>query len=178
MKEYNFIYVGNAYPHKNLKRAIEAIKQLNKENKVIFKIVSSRNIFTERLEKLIKKLNVEGFVKLLGYVSDTELTNLYKNSTGFLSPSTYEGFGLPALEAMKAGTIVAASDIPVFKEVYGDNPVYFDPYSVSSIDKALEEIIAMPKSVRESRIKKAKDFIKKYSWAKMAQETLEVYNSV
>src|SRR5258708_39890714 len=112
MKEYNFIYVGNGYCHKNLKRAIEAIKQLNKENKVIFKIISSRNIFTQRLEKLIKKLKAEKFVKLLGYVSDTELTNLYNNSTGFLSPSTYEGFGLPALEAMNAGTIVAASDIP------------------------------------------------------------------
>src|SRR5258708_2105032 len=177
MKEYNFIYTGNAYPHKNLKRTIETIKQLNKntDQKIIFNIVSSRNVFTARLEKIIKKLKAEEFVKLLGYVSDSELTILYKNSTGFLYPSTYEGFGLPGLEAMKAGTIVLASDIPIFREVYADNQIYFDPYSVGSIAKALEEVIAMPKSERELRIKKAKEFIKKYSWRKMAQETLEVY---
>lgn len=176
MKEFNtpyFVYTGNAYPHKNLERAIRACVNL----KVNFYIVTSRNTFTKRLEKLIKKLSAENYVKLLGFVEDKELTELYKNSVGFIFPSLSEGFGLPGLEAMKAGTLVLCSDIPVFREIYGRAVFYFNPRNVKSIEKTIGEVLSVKESERRKMIFDARTFIKRYSWEKMAKETLDVYNS-
>jgi glycosyltransferase involved in cell wall biosynthesis len=176
MREFNlpyFIYTGNAYPHKNLEKAIRACVNL----KVNFYIVTSRNVFSERLEKLIKKLNATNYVKLLGFVEDRELVVLYKNSVGFIFPSLSEGFGLPGLEAMKAETLVLCSDIPVFREIYGRQVFYFNPRNVQSIEKTISEVLSLKESERRKMIFDARAFIKRYSWEKMAKQTLEVYNS-
>jgi len=189
MKEFNslyFIYTGNAYPHKNLERAIAAIVILNKENfiksktkeKVKLLIVTSRNVFAERLERTIKKLGATEYVELLGFVQDEKLRTLYENSVGFIYPSLVEGFGLPGLEAMNARTILVASDIPVFREIYGKHAIYFDPKDVISIKAALEKTLLLTKVEAAAMIKGNKEFIKRYSWEKMARETLSVYESI
>lgn len=132
-----FVYTGNAYPHKNLKRLIQAVVLLNinREQKIILVIASARNIFTLRLQKLIVQLKAQEFVNLLGFVPDAELGSLYKNSLGFVFPSLSEGFGLPGLEAMNAGALVLASEIPVFKEIYGNHAIYFNQLDFSSMEK-------------------------------------------
>jgi glycosyltransferase involved in cell wall biosynthesis len=175
-----FIYAGNAYPHKNLRRLIEAIVLLNKNNvqSVKLMIVSSRGIFTQRLERIILGEKAGKYVKLLGFVPDQELFVLYKNSAGFISPSLSEGFGLPALEAMASGTLVLASEIPVFREIYQDNAIYFNPLDLSSIEKAMKGVLEMNSDLRMKKIEKARDFVKRYSWAKMAKETLKIYTEV
>ena len=182
MKESNlyYIYVGNAYPHKNLKRLIEAMVSLNKKVKenIELYIVSSRNVFIERLEKLIKELNVENYIKLLGFVPDDKLKILYKKSLGFIFPSISEGFGLPGLEAMNAQTLVACSDIPVFKEIYKDVPIYFNPFDVNSISDAMKLVLNMDAEAREKRIEKGLALAKTYSWSKMAKETFKLYEAL
>lgn len=182
MKESNlyYIYVGNAYPHKNLKRLIEAMVSLNKKVKenIELYIVSSRNVFIERLEKLIKELNVENYIKLLGFVPDDKLKILYKKSLGFIFPSISEGFGLPGLEAMNAQTLVACSDIPVFKEIYKDVPIYFNPFDVNSILDSMKLVLNMDPEAREKRIEKGLDLAKTYSWSKMAKETFKLYEAL
>ena len=181
MKESNlyFIYVGNAYPHKNLKRLIEAMVSLNKKVKenIELYLVSSRNVFTKRLEKLIMKLEAEDYIKLLGFVPDEKLKFLYKRSLAFVFPSISEGFGLPGLEAMNSQTLVACSDIPVFKEIYKDVPIYFNPFDVNSISDSMKLILDIDPEAREKRIEKGLELAKTYSWSKMARETLEVYRS-
>jgi len=175
-----FFYVGNAYPHKNLSKAIEAISLLNKENvgKVLFVMAGSRDIFIDRLEKEIDKLKAGEFVKILGYVSDNDLAFLYKNAKAFVYPSLAEGFGLQGLEAMAARILVLASDIPVFKEIYQDNALYFDPNDPHSILEAMKKVVKNNHVEREERISKAREFIKRYSWTKMAEGTLRVYREV
>lgn len=174
-----FIYVGSAYSHKNLIKAIYAMLKLNKtrKKKALFLIISSRNVFSQRLGESINKTGAQDYVKLLDKVSDSELLNLYKNSVAFLFPSTSEGFGLPGIEAMKAGTILTCSDIPVFREVYQDNAIYFDPRDPDSIANALGIALDLAREDRANRIKKASEFVKRYSWSKMAKETLEIYES-
>jgi glycosyltransferase involved in cell wall biosynthesis len=163
--------------HKNLKRAIEAIVQLNKSTKspVLFVISCSRSVFTARLEKLISEAAAEEYVKFAGFVPDYDLSVLMKKSLGFLYPSFEEGFGLPGLEAMTNGTLVVCSDIPVFKEVYKDNALYFNPFDYTSIATQLKAVTEMDLDTRRERIKKAKDHAKQFSWTKMAQETINVY---
>ncbi|OGM02393.1 hypothetical protein A2115_02930 [Candidatus Woesebacteria bacterium GWA1_41_8] len=177
-EEY-FIYTGNAYPHKNLERAVEAILLLNKRSEMKYQlaIACARNVFVKRLEKTISRLKAGGFVKNLGFVPDSELGALYKNSIAFVYPTLSEGFGLPGLEAILSGTLPIVSDIAVLKETYKDNAVYFNPYDFSSIEKAMEDVLAMEEGSRVDLIQKAQNFAKGYSWDKMAEETLRVYES-
>jgi glycosyltransferase involved in cell wall biosynthesis len=177
IKKPYFVYAGNAYPHKNLNRLIEAIVTLNSRRKdnVQLAIASARNVFVEKLQKLVQKMQATDFVKILGFVPDNELGGLYKNSAGFVFPSLSEGFGLPGLEAMNCGTPVLASDITVFKEIYGENALYFDPHDISSIVKTMENVLDLSQEERNKRIANAKKFINKYSWVKMAEETLKIY---
>lgn len=179
IKNRYFIYAGNAYPHKNLRRLIEAIITLNTnyDQKVVLTIASARTIFTHRLQKEIQRFKAGNFVKLLGFVPDGDLGVLYKNSVGFVFPSISEGFGLPGLEAFACETLVLASDIPVFKEVYRDKAIYFNPYDFSSIEKALHWAMEISPEVRKTLIERGQDFVKRYSWTKMAEETLKIYES-
>lgn len=175
--EKYFIYTGNAYPHKNLERAIEAIVRLNQDTgeKIIFAIVSSRNIFTKRIEDVIKRLRAENCVRLLGYVPDKDLCVLYAKSVGFLYPSLSEGFGLPALEAIASGTLAIVSDIPVFREIYANNAIYFNPYDFSSIQETLGNVLKMDHKKRNELIKVGKKYVTRYSWQEMTTNTLDVY---
>jgi len=172
-----FIYAGNAYPHKNLKRLIEAIILLNRESgaKVLLVIATSRGVFEKRLKNDIKKAGATEYVKLLGYVPESDLGALFENSIAFVFPSLSEGFGLPGLEALASGTLLIASDIPVFREVYKESAFYFNPYDFSSIEKAMKNVADLEKSKREEAVKEGQEFARRYSWAKMARETLKIY---
>ena len=172
-----FLYAGNAYPHKNLKRVIEAIILLNKESdkKVLLVVATSRGIFEKRLKIETEKIGATDYVRLLGYVPDSDLGVLYENSLAFVFSSLSEGFGLPGLEALASGTVLIASDIPVFREVYKESAFYFNPYDFSSIEKAMQDVIRMKDEQRKEAIDKGKEFAKRYSWSKMAEETLDVY---
>ena len=173
------LYVGNAYPHKNLKKAIEAISLSQKQRNINFVIVSARNVFFERLNKFIQNNNYSDFVKVLSFIPDSELSALYQRSEGFLYPSLSEGFGLQGLEAMTQKTPCIVSDIEAFREIYEDNAIYFDPKNVNSIKSAIEKLLNLNKDKRELLIIKANKFAKKYSWDKMAETTLKIYeNSV
>ena len=172
-----FFYAGSVYPHKNIRRAVEAIALLNQQSgsKILFAIASSRSVFTNRLEKEVKKINAEKFVKFLGYVLDDELGILLNNAIAFVYPSLSEGFGLQGLESIASGTLVLASGIPVFREVYKDSVLYFNPFDFSSISKSMEEVIHFKPEERKEMINKGQQFIKRYSWSKMARQTFEVY---
>lgn len=174
-----FVYTGNAYPHKNLGNLIKAIKLLNTNSvhKVFLAIASSRNIFTQRVEKQIKELGAGGFVKMLGFVPDEKLGSLFKNSVGFVFPSYSEGFGLPGLEALSSGTLLLASNINVFKEVFENHALYFEPNDPVSIANTMKMAMSISDEDRKMKISTSIEFVKKYSWAKMAEETLKIYAS-
>jgi len=174
-----FVYAGNAYPHKNLKRLVEAMVFLNKgrKQKIELLVVSARNVFGERLEKVLLSLGASDYVKLLGYVPDEDLVSLYSGSIGFVYPSLSEGFGLPGLEAMASGTLTLASDISVFREVYGEAAIYFNPYDFSAIQKAMELVLDLSEERRKQLVKKGKRQAKKYDWEKAARKTVKVYEN-
>ncbi|MEK6818527.1 MAG: glycosyltransferase family 1 protein, partial [Nanoarchaeota archaeon] len=108
LKSPYFLYVGNAYPHKNLETVLKAIMIINEQSntKTLFVVGGSRDVFKERLEERIKKIGVESYVKFVGYVPDKDMANLYKRSVAFIYPSLSEGFGLQGLEALNSGTLL------------------------------------------------------------------------
>lgn len=165
------LYVGSVYPHKNIERLIKAVLSL-KTNLVI---VCGRSVFWERLRKKIKELGAGDRVVLAGFVPDEDLAAFYQEAQAFVFPSLSEGFGLPGLEAMSQGALVLASDIPVFREVYGQAAAYFNPFSAQQMVETIKKVTQDSKQ-KQKLIKKAESQVKKYSWTNMAKETLAVYN--
>jgi glycosyltransferase involved in cell wall biosynthesis len=177
IKEPFFLYVGNAYPHKNLSTLIESLIQVNTERKVTLVIVTPKNIFAKRLQKTIELLDAKQFVTVLTNVSDQSLSQLYSAAHAFVFPSLSEGFGLPGLESMAIGTPVLASDIAVFHEVYGSAAEYFDPNSVHSLSSALNKSLLAAPSVREKRKELGLKQATKYSWNLMVKTLNVTYNA-
>lgn len=169
------LYVGNAFPYKNLDLVLESLKYLDKKNKFVF--VSSRDSFTSKMIQKAQALKVDSQLITTGFVTNEELAVLYRRAICFVFPSFSEGFGLPGLEAMASGCPVIASDIPVFKEIYQDAASYFDPTNSKELADKLKSIIENQK-LREDLIKKGKEQVKKYSWEKTAKQTLKVYNKL
>lgn len=169
------LYVGNLYPHKNVGAVVAALKLMNNPPRLV--VVCGRSVFWKRFKKFVERENAEGFVKLVGYVSDEELAALYKNAEAFVFPTLSEGFGLPGLEAMAYGTPVVCSDIPVLREVYGDAALYFNPKDANEIANAVMRVYASGK-LRSELVARGKEQVKRYSWLKMAEETLRVYENL
>jgi glycosyltransferase involved in cell wall biosynthesis len=167
------LYVGSVYPHKNIEKLIEAVKILG----IDLVIVCGRSVFWERLQRTIRKMGAENQVNLAGFVPDEELAILYKEASAFVFPSLSEGFGLPGLEAMKQGVPVVASDIPVFREIYKNAAIYFNPLSSADIAAKIKKVLE-DKELQQRLKKQGPELAEGYSWKKMASETLLVYNKL
>jgi len=166
-----FLYVGNAYPHKNLEKLIEGFYKAKLQG-INLVFVGKDDFFYKRLEK-----NKFPNLIFLHNVSDSDLYHLYSNSIAAVSASLMEGFGLLPLEAFGAGTMPVVSNIPAFSEVCGDSAIYFNPHEPLIIAEKLKEAFKLPIRKREERVRKGDLLLKKFSWKKMAKETLHVYES-
>lgn len=166
------VYTGSLYPHKNIQIVINALKSLPNYKLII---IGSRSVFQNKTRQLIKKLNLEKQVSFPGYISDQELLNTYHNSLALVQPSLSEGFGLTGVEAMSSGLPVLASDIAIFREIYQDGALYFNPYSSKSFVKAIEDLTPTKQA---SLIKNGIEITKQYNWQKMTQQTIDVYKKI
>jgi glycosyltransferase involved in cell wall biosynthesis len=182
------LYVGNAYPHKNLNKLISAfdktIKQLassqacGSDNRAIkLALVGKEDYFYARLKAKIKKQKLNNNIIFTGYVSDKKLSLLYQNATALIYPSLMEGFGLPALEAMANECLVVCSDIPALKEICRNAAVYFNPEDENDMSSKITETVTQ-RSKYEDRIKLGKKQSKRFSWKYAARDTLNVYNEI
>lgn len=174
------LYVGNAYPHKNLNRLLDAMQILTtyyKLHTTNLVLVCPRDVFATRLTSEIKKRDLGKRVELKGYLPPKDLSALFQKAQAYVFPSLSEGFGIPGLNAMASGLPLAASNIPVLKEVYGAAALYFNPKDPGDIAQKIETLIESEK-LKSDLIKRGKTQIQKYSWKKMAQETLEIYDSI
>ncbi|MBI4089356.1 MAG: glycosyltransferase family 4 protein [Candidatus Levybacteria bacterium] len=168
-----FLYVGNAYPHKNLERLLEAFNILNADVNLI--LVGKEDYFYKRLKKKIIQVNPSKKVIFLQNVSDQELSDLYKNALALVFPSLMEGFGLPALEAMANKCLVLASDISALKEICADAAIYFNPADANDLVRKMQEIYPNDTYHYSDKKEKGLKRVKLFSWRKMAEQTLSVY---
>lgn len=120
-KTNSIVYVGNVKPHKGLKTLIDAFHMLPK-GAYQLKIIGEREGFLVGMDE--KDLDSEDVI-FTGRLNDDQLLHEIASAAFLVQPSLYEGFGLPPLEALYLGTQPIISDIPVFKEIYGDLPVIF-----------------------------------------------------
>jgi glycosyltransferase involved in cell wall biosynthesis len=178
-----FLYVGNAFPHKNLDRLLEAFsvfcrpELFSGSHNVKLILVGKEDYFYKRLKAKTQALKLSDRVTFLHGVSDEELSNLYKDALVLIVPSLMEGFGLPALEALANKCLVLSSDIPSSREVFGDAVIYFDPYSVKDIAEKLSEVFNSDIDKHNDKKEKGLKTAANFSWEKTAKETLKIYES-
>ncbi len=171
------MYVGRPNPHKNLNRLIAAfaiLKQSHPDLKLV--LVGKRDANYRLLEKYVKKLNIADVI-FTGFLPDTQVRWLYEHTKAYIFPSLSEGFGLPGLEAMLHGAPVVSSNATCLPEVYGEAAVYFDPTDTTDIAKRTDGVLRKPELARRL-VKAGRKQAAHYSWQRMAQQTLEVYNDI
>jgi glycosyltransferase involved in cell wall biosynthesis len=142
--------VSTLHPHKNLERLIRAYARKKRDFKLV--IAGMRGFHSATLDALIADLScgdVHGSqasvasptsVRLTGWIPRDQLMRLYAGARAFIYPSTFEGFGMPVLEAMAAGIPVACSDIPPLREVADNAALFFDPSNEDTVAAALDRI--------------------------------------
>jgi glycosyltransferase involved in cell wall biosynthesis len=177
-QEKYILSVSSIAYHKNFIKLIEAFLYLKTKNIKLY-IVGGVNerIFGKDSKKILNYIKNNENIKFLGRVNEDTLIQLYSNALCFVYPSLYEGFGLPPLEAQACGCPVVISDILVFKEIYGDSALYFNPLDPQDIANKIEEVINN-KYLRDTLIKKGFENYKKYRWENSAKQFFSVLEKV
>jgi alpha-1,3-rhamnosyl/mannosyltransferase len=172
-KQPYVLMTGTLEPRKNIVRALEAFAGLPADLRDGFELLLAgpRGWQTDEIDAALSRFGDR--VRRLGHVDDAELPALYAGATAFLYPSLREGFGLPVLEAMAAGTAVVTSGISSLPEVGGDAVRYVDPHDVDSIRDGLAEILDDAER-REALAAAGRERARSFTWERTARETLEV----
>jgi len=153
--------VSTTHPHKNLQRLLKVYAGTKGLPRLI--MTGVRGFAAEEIESLAVDT-----VQITGWIPREELYKLYRGARGFIYPSTFEGFGMPVLEAMAAGVPVACSDIPVLREVAGDCALYFDPLNDAAMRTALLRLSTESLPVEAATVRAAT-----FTWEKAARATLD-----
>jgi len=182
LPENFLLYVGGIDPRKNVELIFKALKLLLEENPKECPLLAFAGDVVHqreypRLMKSLQTLGIGDRIRFLGYVPEEELPLLYQASTMFIYPSRYEGFGLPVLQAMAAGTPVITTKLSSIPEVAGDSALYINPDKPFELAQAIKEIFsnhAIKSSLVASGVKRAGTF----SWERTVNETIDVYREV
>lgn len=179
IKKPYLLYVGNAYPHKNLEGLLCVFHELiNKKNFKGFQLVlvGRNDYFYQRLKREAEKLGLfkNNSLVFFGFASQSNLAYLYRSASLYICPSFIEGFGLPPLEAMRYRLPVVASNSSSLPEILGDAALFFDPKNKKSMILAITRVLS-DRHLRQYLIRKGLDRVKKFSWQKCAEKTLAIY---
>ena len=166
------LHVGQAYPHKNLRRLLKAFADIATCYSEVRLVLAGKPHPTETifLRSMVKQLGLDERVEFRSYVPYAELPDLYRGALALVYPSLWEGFGLPILEAMACGTPVITSRGSGTEEVAGDAALLIDPKNTRALADALRQFIEQPKLVANFQLKGLKRALL-YRWPMTAETT-------
>ncbi len=172
------LFLGTIEPRKNLVRLVDAyINSDARKNKIPLVLAGKKGWFDTELNKKISPLVEKNEIIMTGFLSTDELRALFQSCLFFAFPSIYEGFGIPAIEAMASGAPVLTSNNSSLIELFADSAQIIDPLSIDSITEGINKFVN-DSAYRNEIKKKGEAYAKKFSWKKCAQEHLEVFKSV
>lgn len=167
--------VGSLEPRKNVSSLISAFIQYKNEIKSDIKLVI---VGKKGVNRVFKEVGLDDVnnqdIIFTGYISDSDLQYLYKNSLGFCYPSLYEGFGLPPLEAMHFSIPVLTSNNTAMKELCQDRAILVNPNSIISITEGIFDLLS--NKISEETIFNNKLYVEGLSWKKCSDQTVNVIN--
>ena len=165
-------------PHKNLPRLIEAFSRLRSEMPALELHLASRPQANYRTQPELAALLTRPGVRTLGYLSGEELSAAYANADVVCYPSLEEGFGLPVLEAMAAGTPVVTSDASCLPEIAGGAAVLVDPFSVESIAGGIRCVLGESPAELQDRTARGRRVAAGFSWREAAIQYIALYRKL
>ena len=157
-REELLLYPASPLPHKNHGRLLSAFAAVSRrypDVKLVLVGPESQDwtaVLTE-----VENQGLGDLVEIRGYVSVSELISLYRQARGLVFPSTFEGFGLPVLEAAAVGCPVTCADIPSLREIIGDAAIVFDPLEEEAIEGAIVSLLTATDEERSRLISAARE---------------------
>jgi len=186
----NFVlYVGDVNYNKNIPGLIKAFSRFllqtsEHSSRSSFKLVLVGKAFLDEnlkeakeILQLINSLKLSKKIVRLGWIPTEDLVGIYNLATVYCQPSFYEGFGLPVLEAMACGCPVVSAKTSSLPEACGDAAIMVNPYNPEDIARGIKEVL-YDISIYDILRKKGLEWVKNFSWEKVAKETYEVYQKV
>jgi alpha-1,3-rhamnosyl/mannosyltransferase len=167
------LYVGSNKPHKNIPALINSYARLRRAPLLV--LAGAKDPRYPEPRHRVELLGLRDRVRFLGTIPEADLPFLYGNARAFVFPSTYEGFGLPPIEAMACGVPVACSDIPSLREVTGGAALLFNASSPPEIAAALERVLE-DKDLREDLRARGLKRAAELTWDIAARKTLDIYH--
>lgn len=155
--------VGSLDPRKNIDKVIKGFISAQLEGYTLIIIGGSNKIFNYEPSKFRKDILFKG------YMGKSELINYYKYCDLFINLSSYEGFGVPILEALYFNKTVIASNIPVYKELFRKSLIYVNQFDEAEVGLKIRKAIATKKKYANIE----EDFFNKFSWSSLAKKLLE-----
>ncbi len=170
-----FLYVGNAYPHKNISFLLETFQKFHKSNgEARLILAGSDNFFYQKVLRSDAAQKLGDALKFIPDPNDASVANLLAHAQCFVFPSRNEGFGLPPLEALSLGTPVLASNAASIPEILKDNALYFNPNRQEELLGAMEKIY-QNQNLQNSLVSNAQTLLDEYSWEKMTSRIQKLY---
>lgn len=164
------LHVGTLQPRKNIPVLLRAFAELNDPN-VDLVLVGGKGWLFDEIFALVEQLNLRKQVRFTGFVPDAELPLWYNAAQLFVFPSIYEGFGIPAADAMACGTPVIVANTSSLPEVVGEAGLLFEPQAVSALTERIASVLYDPVqavTMRERGLAQARKFSWTHSGRKMA----------
>jgi len=165
--------VSTLHPHKNLDRLLRVFAEFRRGRQEFRLVIAGlRGFNTAHLDALRGELGLAGSVEFTGWIPREELYDLYARAFGFVYPSTFEGFGLPVLEALAAGVPAACSRVEPLASMAADAALQFDPADEGDMARTIEQMVGdEPLRVRLASVGPRRAAL--YSWTATAHATLE-----
>jgi glycosyltransferase involved in cell wall biosynthesis len=171
-KDQYLIYVGVRDEYKRFDLALETAKDLN-----LGLVIVGGGMLTTEEEKMVRSILPENQYQVFQNISDNELNSLYSNALCLIYPSIYEGFGIPIIEAQKAGCPVVAYNGGAMKEIIGDTPLLFDEFNALEISNLIKAHL-FDSDNRDYVVKQGLANSSKYTWGQTFEETINIYNLI
>lgn len=170
-----FFYMGAVHPRKNVHRLIEAFDAFKKETLSPLKLVIAGRFAwqTGAVKEAYEAALYKPDIVFKGYVSDDEALALMQSAWGFVYVSTFEGFGIPLLEALNCDIPIITSNVSSMPEVVGEAAILVNPESVDDIKKALSQL-TFDTELRQNLIEKGRIQRQKFSWEKTAETIMNI----
>lgn len=175
IKDKYILFVGEIEKTKNVGSIIKCLKKINSEYKYV--VCGRRGNDFKEVENVVSEFKMKDRVIFTDYVSSEGLLELYSNAFCFVFPSSFEGFGLPLLEAMSMGIPVISSNKSCLPEVGGDSVLYFNPDNYSEFYEVFNKLNS-DSSFRKDLILSGYRQIKKFNWIEATKKIEDVYNSL
>lgn len=177
LPEAFILAVGHFEKRKNYLRLIDAVARLRDRGRACSLVIMGNDSGEGRaMQKRVVSANLSGHVTILSGLSDLEVRSAYKLCDLFVFPSSYEGFGIPILEAMAANRPMVLSDIRVFREITQDKGVYFPHDDVESMASAIDKVLSSS-SERERLVAYGNERVLDFGFEALAAQVERLYQS-